>query len=164
MTHQFNGQSNKLLFLISVSIFATSCGKNIYVEASDVEAIRFFYLPKGVETIAALSDYKDVLTITDLVQDTVIYDRRLIDQYIGFINKLKPKKVRNNDFRTYSLVKFKDDSEYLRLGFGENFGTVVGQQQMKDNPKLFRWLHALLYSGPYKNLPPHMYENNTAEE
>lgn len=162
-TLRFNGLSNKLLFFIGVSIFATSCGKSIYVATSDVEAIRFFYLPKGVHTIHTVQDYQDIFSY-NIVQDTVIYDRRLIDQYIGFINELKPKKERNNDFRTYSLVKFKDDSEYLRLGFGENFGTVVGQQQMKDNPKLFRWLHALLYSGPYKNLPPHMYEKNTAEE
>lgn len=149
----FNGVVCKLLILIC-TICTISCSRAVYVNVADVEAIQFFYLPKGVETQCSVCDYRDVRTFTNIVQDTVIYDRKIISQYIGYVNKLKQTaKQQNNDFRTYSIMKLKNKDEYFRLGFGENFGTVIEQQQMKDDPKLFRWLHDLLYSAPYKNLP-----------
>ena len=149
----FNGAIFKLLFIIVIAICTTSCSRAVYVNVESVEAIRFFYLPKGVETQCAVCDYRDVRTFTNIVQDTIIYDRKIISQYIGYVNKLRPKRQRNNDFRTYSIIKFKNNNQYLHLGFGENFGIVLEQQQMKDYPKLFRWLHDLLYSAPHdKNL------------
>lgn len=156
----FNGKIFKLLFIIFIVISTTSCSRTVYVNVESVEAIRFFYLPKGVETQRAVCDYRDVRTFTNIVQDTIIYDRKIISQYVGYVNKLRPAKQRNNDFRIYSIIKFKNNDEYFHLGFGENFGAVFEQQQMKDYPKLFRWLHDLLYSSPHcKNLPYHEGEN-----
>ncbi|WP_196012685.1 hypothetical protein [Alistipes onderdonkii] len=156
----FNGEIFKSWFIICIAICTASCSRAVYVNLESVEAIRFFYLPKGVETQHAVCDYRDVRTFTNIVQDTIIYDRKIISQYIGYVNKLRPVKQRNNDFRIYSIIKFKNSDEYFHLGFGENFGVVFEQQQMKDYPKLFRWLHDLLYSAPYnKNLPMHEGEN-----
>ena len=134
-----------------------SCNNNIYkIKTSDVEAARFFSLPKGLETIAGINDYKDILTYTSFIQDTIIYDRKSIEEYINFLNELKPKKSINNNFRIYSIIKLANNKGYMHLGFGENFDTKVGQQQMKDNPQLFEWLHKLLYTEPYQNIPKPM--------
>ena len=140
----------KILFMIGTCLFIGSCSRSVYINTSDVKAVRFLYLPEGVEKTAAIADYRDVVKDTSFIQDTILYDRILIDQYIGYINKLRPRKQKNNDFRTYSIIQLKDGREPIALGFGENFGTVIGQQQMKDNPQLFEWLHVLLYTNPYK--------------
>ncbi len=140
----------KILFMIGTCLFIGSCSRSVYINTSDVKAVRFLYLPEGVEKTAAIADYRDVVKDTSFIQDTILYKRILIDQYIGYINKLRPRKRKNNDFRTSSIIQLKDGREPIALGFGENFGTVIGQQQMKDNPQLFEWLHVLLYTNPYK--------------
>lgn len=136
--------------MIGTCLFIGSCSRSVYINTSDVKAVRFLYLPEGVEKTAAIADYRDVVKDTSFIQDTILYKRILIDQYIGYINKLRPRKRKNNDFRTSSIIQLKDGREPIALGFGENFGTVIGQQQMKDNPQLFEWLHVLLYTNPYK--------------
>lgn len=164
-TLPFNGLSSKLFLFIVTSLFASSCSKAIFINASDVDAIRFVYLPKGVETLA-IRDYRDVYGYSDVLQDTTICNRQIIERYIGYLNKLKARKTQDNDFRIYSIIKFKNSKEYLHLGFGENYNTVVENQQMKDNPALFKWLHALLYSAPYKlpKLPNGLVNGNPGDE
>lgn len=147
-----NRLNGKIFLIISMCLFIGSCSRGVYINTSDVKAIRFLYLPQGIEKTAAIADYQDIMMDTSFIQDTIIYDRVLIDQYIGYINKLWPCKQKSNDFRTYSIVQLKDGRQPIALGFGENFGTVIGQQQMKDDRKLFEWLHMLLYTNPYKGI------------
>lgn len=156
----FNGEIFKSWFIICIAICTASCSKAVYVNLESVEAIRFFYLPKGVETQHAVCDYRDVRTFTNIVQDTIIYDRKIISQYIGYVNKLRPVKQRNMIFAFIRLLNSKIAMNIFILDSGENFGVVLNNNMMKDYPKLFRWLHDLLYSAPYnKNLPMHEGEN-----
>lgn len=161
----FNILISRLFLFIVIGMVASSCSKAIYINATDVDAIRFVYLPKGVETLA-IRDYRDVYGYSDVLKDTTIYNHQIIEQYIGYLNKLKVRKTQDNDFRIYSIIKFKNSKEYLHLGFGENYNTVVENQQMKDNPALLKWLHALLYSAPYElpNLPNGLVNDNPGAE
>lgn len=60
----------KILFMIGTCLFIVSCSRSVYINTSDVKAVRFLYLPEGVEKTAAIADYRDVVKDTSFIQDT----------------------------------------------------------------------------------------------
>lgn len=153
MIRVFNGRIIRNVIYLTILLSFVCCNRHIYIDASEVEAIRFLYLPKSLQYPASNSQYEDVVTYTQTVQDTIIRDRKIIDRYIGYINNLRPTRKKDNDFRCYSLIKFHNQTKYMHLGFGLYSGIMIENQQMKDDKILFRWLDTLLHSGPYKNRP-----------
>jgi hypothetical protein len=149
---QHGHQSGKIvliiLFIIIFIPISCSLNKNI-IDHNDVEAIKFWYLSKGLLTIAAIEDCADVVYhFKESMKDTIISNRSVIKQYIEVINRLKPSKKRiNYDLRVASAIKFIDNKkENMGVCVSFNGVTLVDDVLMKKDMRIVNLLDEILYN------------------
>ena len=161
----------EFIFIITLSLFViNSCGCN-RIQVNKVESIVFYAMPKGVERNAALISFQELKREG---RDTLITDREFIKKFTHLVNTLAPDESRKTiDIRSAAVISM-DSGDSLFVAFGENFGTVilndngkdkwdfyedlgislpsiyVNGDYMKDNPSLFCLIDQFVY-GPHSN-------------
>ena len=77
----------EVLFIIIVLVLQGCYNRQNDFEVNDIKSIRFFFLPKGYEFIAPLTETKDVMCQSSII-DTTIVDKVFINDYVNLINGL----------------------------------------------------------------------------
>lgn len=132
--------------LIFISILMSSCvASKKMISYNDVDAIRFWYLPKHILTPASIIDCGDIVYDTLVNRDTVITDQSIIKRYVSIVNNLKPfKKIHNYDLRVTSLIKTKKEKIAVCISF--NSVVLKDGRQMKASKEIFDFLDDILYN------------------
>jgi len=140
---------NKILlcFLFTLTLFSTSCNTSKNLNCDDVQALKFAFLPKGLNSAKAISDCEGILSYIPNVMDTIITDQKTICRFTKLVNDLAESENQvNEDYRIICLIFIKDSKNPKRICFGEgwliNFEGVI----MKDDANLFNFLDTLLYN------------------
>ncbi|MDR1349058.1 MAG: hypothetical protein LBJ63_11660, partial [Prevotellaceae bacterium] len=110
--HQ-NGNIKYTSILIIITFFSMSCSSiKRNIDYDDVEAIKFWYISKYIETDIPITNCANIVYDTLINKDTIITDRIVIEKYITEINRLKPvNKHINYDLRVASAIKFKEGKQ-----------------------------------------------------
>ena len=75
------------VFCTLFPLVGTSCSttKNL-IDANDIDYIKFWYMPKWIETPNAIRDCADIVYDTCVTKDSVIMDRKIIREYVKAVN------------------------------------------------------------------------------
>ena len=77
----------EVLFIFIVLIQQSCYNRQNDFEVNDIKSVRFLFLPKGYEFIAPLTETKDVMNQSSII-DTTIVDKVFINDYVNLINGL----------------------------------------------------------------------------
>ena len=133
----------KLIISLILFVSFVSCSPRTRIQEKDVEEIVFYAMAKHIDFSHRMDTFQGVEREG---ADTLIQDRVFIQEFIGYINDLKPLgKEGPRDFRSAAVIRKRDQSEIIVL-FGEHFGTLYDNQDMIDNPLLFKFIDEKLYA------------------
>ncbi len=147
-----------ILPLLICSLLVTGSCQSNYFHSREVDRIIFYPMPKGVERPFAIVSFFDFLPGT---RDTVITDRKEIDQFCRLLNCLKAKQTLDYiDIRCAAVLKMKSGGEQC-FCFGYTTGIQYnGCMSMEDSQPLFDYIDNHIYS---TKDPDYWYDNKTKE-
>ena len=159
------------MVLTSLSFVFSSCEHHGKRGENQVENIVFYALPKGIDRFASLVSFQDLKREG---RDTLITDKRFVRRFTRMVNRLTPTEERATiDMRSAAVIAMKT-GDSLFIAFGENWSTVIlndnGKDEMvydgilgyslpsmtvngvfmKDNPTLFHFIDKNVYA-PHSN-------------
>lgn len=143
----FLNKKARMLYILASTFFLSNCSApNKVLNCNEVKAIKFAYLPKGINPNKAISNCEDIFKYRPLLKDTTITNKKFVCEFFKLVKELKPSnQLAHRDFRIICLIAFSDNKEPLKICFGEGYLTVYNQNLMKDNHSLFDLLDEVLY-------------------
>ena len=135
------------VFCTLFPLVGTSCSttKNL-IDANDIDYIKFWYMPKWIETPNAIRDCADIVYDPCVTKDSVIMDRKIIREYVKAVNKLKIlKKELGYDLRISSLIVFKENRKKVPVCISLNGVILKNDTLMKGNKRMLKLIDNILY-------------------
>ena len=136
---------NEILFIIIVLILQGCSNRQNDFEVNDIKSIRFIFLPKGYEFIAPLTETKDVMCQSSII-DTTIVDKAFINDYVNLINGLTQcDESYVYDLRMVSIINQKDSTK-REVCFGEYSDILIDGILMNNDDRIFTFLDEKLFT------------------
>ena len=136
----------KNILVITLLISLGCVDRKPYFNPKNIEKIRFFYLPKGLNPDHSIVNCKEIFSCPkEIISDTIIKNKKFITKFISNINSLEyTSNKRNYDFRIMCLIKDKK-KKIKKLCFGTNYLIVFEGKEMKYNNEIFELIDSTLY-------------------
>ena len=129
------------IFIIAFFLF--SCARERKINPKDVESIKFYCMPKGIEFCHGMDSFERLKTQSE---DTTVFDRSFINTFIAMVNRLEPNYESNyGDFRCAAVINNKKNPPCVIM-FGEFFGIKYDDQVMNNNSALIEYIDQQIYS------------------
>ncbi len=148
--------------LVLLFLFMTSCKSNRFmIDSNEVENVNFWFVG-DIDTHHAIKDCIDIVLMEEQNHKIIIRDRKIIERFVGIINRSKPINPNSNyDLRVSSLVRLKplngENRPDIKVCIG-NYGRRVllnGVLMEGDHKQLQKFIQEELYDSltPYEWLP-----------
>lgn len=116
---------------------------NRNISPTEVSCIRFAYMPMGATTQFPIETSNDLLHSPH--KDTLIYDRKIISQYVSNINELRPTSQKHvKDFRIVSYLEFANTDKRVFISTDDYADIYVNGRRMLPDSAFVEYLNQLL--------------------
>ena len=128
-----------LLFLL----VCVGCAAIDHISPTEVSYVRFAYMPMGATTQFPIETSNDLLRSPH--KDTLIYDRKIISQYVSNINELRPTSQKHvKDFRIVSYLEFANTDKRVFISTDDYADIYVNGRRMLPDSAFVEYLNQLL--------------------
>ena len=116
---------------------------NRNISPTEVSCVRFAYMPMGTTTQFPNENDRDILRSPH--KDTLIYDRKIISQYVSNINELRPTSQKHvKDFRIVSYLEFANTDKRVFISTDDYADIYVNGRRMLPDSAFVEYLNQLL--------------------